>query len=112
MVFNRAGYDGVLGVVSYIIVTSSKYLQIISAYHISKEDQEGLRLSYQWFNDNYHSYCRSFKSVTGRDLELSKTSAETFHQIQKRLDTDDKKTGVKKASRKEERMLPPESHFT
>ena len=36
-VFTRAGHDGVLGVVSYIIIVMAKYVQIMVAYHITEE---------------------------------------------------------------------------
>ena len=89
-VFARAGHDGVIGVVSYIIIVIAKYVQIMAAYHISKEDSEGLRLTYEGVNDNFHAYSKSFRKVTGRVLNLDQTSVETYKEIQKKLDQEEK----------------------
>ena len=94
VVQERGGHDCVLGVVSYIIIIIAKYVQMISAYQINQKDTEGLRITFEWFNDSFKAYVKSFKIVTGQNLNLDKTSLETFSRIQQKLDREEKQPSL------------------
>ena len=61
VVNTRGGADCVMGVVSYIIIIISKYVQMIASYHITNRDADGLRTTFEWFNKCFSSYQRSYK---------------------------------------------------
>ena len=59
------GIDMCSVVFHYIIVVLGKYLQMMVAYHIHNEEQEGVTEEFKHFNRNYEKLVSNFTDVTG-----------------------------------------------
>ena len=51
-------------VMDYIIIVLSKYLQMMTAYNIFKEDAERVNSQFELFNEQYKSFADIFEKVT------------------------------------------------
>ena len=89
VVHERGGAECVMSVVSYIIIVISKYVQMMSSYHINNRDVQGLESTFQWFNRCFSSYQSSYREITNQELRLDQTTVNTFEMIQKKLDKDE-----------------------
>ena len=61
-----------------VVVVMGKYLQMLVAYSIHKEDPDQVTEHYEQFNNNYVQMCDAFKEVTqqvfkaGQEIDLMK----------------------------------------
>ena len=65
----------------YVVLVKAKYLQMLAAYSIFKEDPEQVTEHFQQFNSDYEQMCEAFKEVThqvfkaGQEVEVLKPVA-------------------------------------
>ena len=65
----------------YLIFICGKYLQMMVAYHISKEDSESLTSEIQKFIENHQKMLSAFSNVNGYELVLGKVPDPKVSQI-------------------------------
>ena len=65
----------------YLIFICGKYLQMMVAYHISKEDPESLTSELQKFSENHQKMLSAFAKVNGYELVLGKVPDPKVSQI-------------------------------
>ena len=53
----------------YVLAVMGKYLQMLVAYSISKEDPDQVADHFEQFNKDYDQMCRAFKEVTNQTFQ-------------------------------------------
>ena len=64
----------------YVILTRSKYLQLMSAYFIFKNDTERVGVEFENFNNDFHDFLDSYRAVVGEDFSPSLTPSSILIQ--------------------------------
>ena len=83
---SRGGTDGVLVTISYVIIVLAKYVQMMTQYHIFRNELQRLEIIFKELNDNMDSYSKSYKDITGEELNLNTATKETLDNIKMSLD--------------------------
>ena len=65
---DTSGADMCCVVFHYIIVVLGKYLQMMVAYHIHKEDPDRVTKEFEFFNSNYEQLVFDFTDLTGLEF--------------------------------------------
>jgi len=81
IIYQEQGFAVTQATMEYILAVTSKYLQMLVAYSIFKEDPDQVADHFEQFNRNFEQMCRAFKEVTnqtfkaGQDVEALKPVA-------------------------------------
>ena len=68
-------------VMDYIVVVLGKYLQMMVAYYIFKEEPDRVTSQFEHFNEQYAKLVRVFEKVTGRAYKPGQKSVATVKPI-------------------------------
>ena len=64
----------------YVVFVTGKYLQMMSAYSISKEDPDQVADHFEQFNCDYEEMCKAFKEVTSQTFQAGQ-KVETLRPV-------------------------------
>ena len=85
IVTKNQGADIAMGVMAYIMIVLGKYVLMMTAYNIHKENTEAVTELYEWVTSMYLDYTTLFRDVTGRSLNIDKAAMRTLKDIKKKL---------------------------